>query len=76
MSLLLTPQTEPLDARAAYQDAEVEAVGAYRAWCAAAPDERRTAYAVFVAAADRAAAALDGLRRHEEAPGGAGPDGP
>lgn len=43
--------------RSAWREARDEAATAYRRWCAAVAAERRTAYAVYLAAADREAAA-------------------
>jgi hypothetical protein len=55
--------------RQAWMAAREEALAAYRWWCDAATDERRFAYAVYVAAADREdAAARDLLGRIDAAP--------
>jgi hypothetical protein len=51
------------DLRGAWLDARDEARAAYEAWCRAASDAREWAYAVYLAAADReAAAALVSMR--------------
>jgi hypothetical protein len=47
--------------REAWMAAREEARAAYRWWCEASPDERRLAYTVYVAAADREDAAAHGL---------------
>lgn len=47
----------PEQLRSAWREARDEAAAAYRRWCAAVVAERRTAYAVYLAAADREAAA-------------------
>jgi hypothetical protein len=47
--------------REAWMAAREEARVAYRWWCDAASDDRRLAYAVYVAAADREDAAARGL---------------
>jgi hypothetical protein len=51
------------EAPQAWRAAEDEARLAYRAWCEAKAHERRAAYAVFLAADDRAAAAAEALGR-------------
>ena len=43
--------------RAAWREAREESESAYHAWCAARAAQRRLAYAAFLAAADREAAA-------------------
>jgi hypothetical protein len=45
------------DIREAWREARDESWRAYRAWCSASMAARRTAYAVYVAAADRETAA-------------------
>jgi hypothetical protein len=47
--------------RQAWMAAREEALAAYRWWCDAATDERRLAYAVYLAAADREDAAARSL---------------
>jgi hypothetical protein len=55
--------------RQAWMAAREEALAAYRWWCDATTDERRLAYAVYVAAADREdAAARDLLGRSGAVP--------
>ena len=49
--------------RRAWHLACEDALGAYRAWCDAARTAKADAHAAFVAAADREAAAAEGLRR-------------
>jgi hypothetical protein len=51
----------PLGANAAWRAAHDEAVAAYDAWCEAEPADKRDAYAVYRAAADREDAAIVGL---------------
>ena len=55
--------------RQAWMAAREEASAAYRWWCDAITDERRLAYAVYVAAADREdAAARSLLGRFDDMP--------
>jgi hypothetical protein len=50
------------DLREAWREAREEAAAAYRRWSAALVAERRTAYAVYLAAADREDAAEAAFR--------------
>lgn len=63
----VSPSPLIFDAGAAWRAAQLDETLAYRAWCDAAPHERRAAYAVFLAAADRSAAAADMLWRRSAA---------
>jgi hypothetical protein len=45
------------EVHAAWRHAQAELIAAYDAWCAAAVGQRRDAYAVYLAAADREACA-------------------
>lgn len=59
--LTIAQQRPVVGASTAWQRARDDAVHAYRAWVDAPPTRRRHAYAVYVAAADREAAAADRL---------------
>jgi|KBSSwiStaDraftv2_1062776.scaffolds.fasta_scaffold2910316_1 hypothetical protein len=61
MNPISTPPATTDDHYEAWRAASVEESAAYRAWCAAASEDRREAYAIFLAAADRASAAADAL---------------
>jgi hypothetical protein len=64
VQLSLTPELDPADTRRAledlaaqWRDARADSADAYALWCATGRGERRMAYAVFLAALDREAAA-------------------
>jgi hypothetical protein len=56
-----------LQTREAWRRARDETTDAYREWCSASVNERRTAYTVYLAAADREVAAELALVRTAEA---------
>jgi hypothetical protein len=70
----LAPCSAPGELAVAWRSAREDSQDAYRAWCRAARDVRRDAYAVFLAAADREAAAERGYLTALD-PGRPAPDG-